>query len=282
MTTLITVRGLTYRYGEAGGDSIQALNGIDLDVERGEYLAILGLNGSGKSTLARCLSGLLVPTAGDVTVDGLSTRDHRALIAIRSTVGMVFQNPENQFVTSTVEDEVAFGPENLGVPAVEIRSRVDRSLSLVRLSDRPDRDPRTLSAGEKTRLAIASVLAMRPQCLVLDEATAMLDPVSRLSVLALVDELHAGGMTVIVVTHHMTEVARAQRVIVLDAGRVVLQGTPAEVFGQEAGLARVGLALPPAAAIATGLSARGLRMTTTVVAPGDLLAQVQVLYGALS
>jgi energy-coupling factor transport system ATP-binding protein len=282
MTGLITVRGLAYRYGETGGDTIQALNGIDLDVERGDYLAIVGLNGSGKSTLARCLSGLLAPGAGDVLVDGSSTRDHGALIAIRSTIGMVFQNPENQFVTSTVEDEVAFGPENLGVPAGEIRMRVDRALGQVALGDRLDRDPRTLSAGEKTRLAIASVLAMQPECLVLDEATAMLDPASRRSVLALVDQLHQDGMTVIVVTHHMSEVARAHRVILLDAGRLVLEGAPADVFGQEAGLAQIGLALPPAATIAHGLATRGLRLAGIVVTPEELVAQVQALYGANS
>ncbi|MFO7697282.1 MAG: energy-coupling factor transporter ATPase [Anaerolineae bacterium] len=280
MALVIEVNALHYRYGHGGDDVIDALNGADLQVRRGDYLALIGPNGSGKSTLAKCLSGLLTPTAGDVRVNGLSTRDHDALIGIRSAVGMVFQNPDNQFVTSMVEAEVAFGPENLGIPPDEIRVRVDRALAQVKLAGSEARDPHTLSAGGKARLAIASVLAMEPDCLILDEATAMLDPASRRSVLALVDELHAGGMTVIVVTHHMTEVTHAERVAVMEAGRIAFEGTPAEVFADGEGLARLGLALPPAAAIAQGLVARGLALSPTVVTADGLVRDVALLHEA--
>jgi energy-coupling factor transporter ATPase len=277
---VIEVNALHYRYGHGGDEVIDALSGVDLQVERGDYLALIGPNGSGKSTLAKCLSGLLAPTAGDVRVNGHSSRDASALIGIRSAVGMVFQNPDNQFVTGMVEAEVAFGPENLGIPPDEIRARVDRALAQVQLAGSEARDPHTLSAGGKARLAIAFVLAMQPDCLILDEATAMLDPASRRSVLALVDELHAGGMTVIVVTHHMTEVTHAERVAVMEAGRIAFEGTPAEVFADAEGLARLGLALPLAAAIAQGLVARGLALSSTVVTADGLVRDVALLHEA--
>lgn len=277
---LIDVNGLYFRYGHGAEDGVDALSGVDLRVERGDYIALIGPNGSGKSTLAKCLSGLLAPTAGDVRVNGHSPKSSAELIRIRSAVGMVFQNPDNQFVTSMVEDEVAFGPENLGVPADEIRARVERALAQVDLSGSEARDPHRLSAGEKSRLAIAAVLAMEPECLILDEATAMLDPASRRSVLELVDALHAGGMTIIVVTHHMTEVTHAERVAVMDAGRIAYQGTPAEVFGDVERLANLGLALPPAAAIAQGLAGRGVSLGSSVVTADDLVREAAALFGA--
>ncbi|MHB1317060.1 MAG: energy-coupling factor transporter ATPase [Anaerolineae bacterium] len=279
MVPLIDVNALHFRYGHGGHDAIDALAGVDLRVERGDYLALIGPNGSGKSTLAKCISGLLAPTEGDVRVNGHSTRDRAELIGIRSAVGMVFQNPDNQFVTSMVEDEIAFGPENLGVPANEIRARVDRALAQVHLTGSETRDPHTLSAGEKAHLAIAAVLAMGPDCLILDEATAMLDPASRRDILSLVDELHTSGMTVIVVTHHMTEVTHADRVVVMEAGRVAFRGTPGEVFGDSEGLLRLGLALPTAAAIAQGLARRGLSLGSSVVTAEGLAEEAVALYG---
>lgn len=275
---IIEVRGLHYRYGH-GDDGIDALRGVDLTVQHGDYMALVGLNGSGKSTLARCMSGLLSPTQGEVLVNGRSTREHQALIAIRASVGMVFQNPENQFVTSLVEDEVAFGPENLGIAPGEIRARVVRSLAQVGLTGSESRDPRTLSAGEKARLAIASVLAMEPACLILDEATAMLDPASRRALLGLVSDLHADGMTVVVVTHHMSEVTQAGRVVVMEAGCLVTQGTPADVFRDVRGLERIGLALPPAAAIAQGLANRGVALSDGIVTPETLVDEMAALAG---
>jgi len=276
LSPFVEVEGLHYQYGH-GETTIEALRGVDLVVERGEYVAIVGLNGSGKSTLARCISGLLLPSAGHVHVNGLSTHDPSARVAIRATVGMVFQDPDNQFVMGTVEDEVAFGPENMGIPSGEIRQRVDMALARVGLAGLNERDPHTLSAGEKARLAVASLLAMQPWCLVLDELTAMLDPISRASMLGLLGGLHAEGMTVVVVTHHMSEVALAERVIVLQEGQVALEGSPPEVFQSEEQLRALGLALPPAAAIAHGLARRGLDVPQTIVCPEDLVTRLAML-----
>ncbi len=254
---LIRAEGLHYTYRVEGQAPIPALRGIDLAVPRGEYLVILGHNGSGKSTLARCLNGLLRPSAGDVWVKGMNTRDEHTIVQLRSSVGMVFQNPDNQFVATVVEEEVAFGPENLGLPAAELRARVDRALGLVGLLEARHRDPAALSAGQKARLAIAGILAMAPDCLVLDESTVMLDPASRQGVLRLVRGLHKDGLTVIAITHNMAEALHADRILVLEAGAIALQGTPEEVFARAEDLESLGLSLPPAAAIAHGCAREG-------------------------
>jgi len=277
MDAFISVRDLHYRYGNAG-ESIEALRGVSLNIVRGEYLAIVGPNGSGKSTLAKCLSGLLSPSSGDVRVNGASTRDAAALVGIRATVGMVLQNPDNQFVTSSVEDEVAFGPENLGVPPAEIRRRVASAIERVGMCGQELRDPHLLSSGEKARLAVAAMLAMEPQCLVLDEATATLDPRSRGSLLALLRELYSAGMTIITVTHHMTEVTRAKRVVVMERGQIALTGAPAEVFARDDALKGYGLALPPAAAVERGLARRGLELGRDVVTAEELVRRVVALW----
>jgi len=269
---LIRVEDLRYTYAAEGQMPIEALRGIDLAIPRGECLVILGHNGSGKSTLARCLNGLLRPTAGDVWVQGMNTRDERTIVRVRSTVGMVFQNPDNQFVATVVEEEVAFGPENLGVPTAEIRVRVDRALDLVGLPEAHRRDPATLPAGQKARLAIAAVLAMEPDCLVLDESTVMLDPASRASILALVRGLHDRGLTIVAITHNMNEALRADRVVVLESGLIALEGTPREVFAHAEELARLGLSLPPAAAISRGLRERGLDLGAGILTADQLVS----------
>lgn len=269
---LIRAEGLHYTYRVEGQAPIPALRGIDLAVPRGEYLVILGHNGSGKSTLARCLNGLLRPSAGDVWVKGMNTRDEHTIVQVRSSVGMVFQNPDNQFVATVVEEEVAFGPENLGLPAAELRSRVDRALGLVGLLEARHRDPAALSAGQKARLAIAGILAMAPDCLVLDESTVMLDPASRQGVLRLVRGLHKDGLTVIAITHNMAEALHADRILVLEAGAIALQGTPEEVFAHAEALERLGLSLPPAAAIAHGLRARGLELGAGILTAEHLVS----------
>jgi len=271
---LIRTSHLSYSYDAGTDHAIPALHDVSLAVDRGEYLAIVGQNGSGKSTLARCLNGLLTPTEGEVIVAGASTRDGAALLGIRATVGMVFQNPDNQIISTVVEEEVAFGPENLGVPRDELRRRVDDALRNAGLLDQRLRDPHTLSAGQKARLAIAGVLAMRPACLVLDESTAMLDPLARREVLRLLRDLHADGLTVVAITHFMDEITQAQRVLVLDAGHVALEGTPREVLAQADVLEALGLALPPAAVIARGLAVRGANMSVGVVTPEELVAAV--------
>jgi energy-coupling factor transporter ATPase len=291
MSELIRVAGLHYTYGLNTATPIEALRGIDLEIGRGEYLAIVGHNGSGKSTLAKCLNGLLLPTpdqgrgpapdliGGEVWVEGQSTTQPEALLDIRATVGMVFQNPDNQIIASVLEEEVAFGPENLGIPRQELRQRVDQALQDAGLWELRERDPHTLSAGQKARLAIASILAMRPACLVLDESTAMLDPLSRREILALVHRLHEGGLTIVMITHYMDEVLDADRVLVLEQGRIALQGTPREVFSQPERLKALGLDLPPAAAIAQGLRQRGGRLPANILTAEELVQAVTASVG---
>ena len=234
----------------------RVLRGLSLAVHRGEHLAIIGPNGSGKSTLARHLNALLRPQRGTVLVRGIDTRDPAGVSLIRQTVGMVFQHPESQMVATIVEEDVAFGPENLGVPHAELRRRVREALETTGMWEARDRPPHLLSAGQKQRVAIAGVLAMRPECLVLDEATSMLDPRGRAEVAQVVLELRRRGTAVVSITHRMDEAAAADRVIVLDAGAVRSEGTPRRVFADPEALRAVGLDLPPAAALAAGMRRR--------------------------
>ncbi len=277
--SLIRVANLHYTYDAHKAVPIHALRGITLDLQRGEYLVIIGHNGSGKSTLAKCLNGLLLPTQGDVWVKGRNTYDARASLEIRAGVGMVFQNPDNQFVATVVEEEVAFGPENLGLPRPELRERVEQALADTGLADCRERNPRTLSAGQKARLNIASILAMRPDCLILDESTAMLDPMSRRDILGLLRRLHTSGLAIVSITHFMDEVTAGDRVVVLEQGQVALEGTPREVFAQEERLGRLGLALPPAAAIARGLRRRGAAFRETILTHEELVRAVVAAVG---
>jgi len=250
---MISLRDLYFEYPTADGQRKAVLRGIDLDIEVGEYVALIGANGSGKTTLLRHLNALLLPTRGQVLVAGLDTRDEHSHAAIRQQVAMVFQFPEDQIVASVVEDDVAFGLINLGLPPEEIRVRVDAVLHTLGLWEHRRRPPHLLSAGQMQRLALAGVLVMQPRCLVLDEPTTMLDPLGRERLLRLLDNLNREGMTIIHVTHHMEEAVRAQRVLVLEQGRVVLDGAPQEVFAQAAYLEGLGLDLPPAARLAQRL-----------------------------
>jgi len=270
MEPFIVARDLHYSYAMSAMQSIEALRGIDLEIHYGEFVAILGHNGSGKSTLARCLNGLLLPTQGDVWVAGRNTRDPTANVAIRASVGMVFQNPENQFVATTVEEEVAFGPENLGLPQEELLERVRDALEAVNLSHLAERNPHNLSAGQQARLAIADVLAMKPQCIILDEATAMLDPLARRDLVELIQELHRNGLTVIHVTHNMTEAAKADRVLVLDRGRLALDGEPGAVF-YDPRVRELGLSLPLATTVAQGLRQRGVSLPKGIISAPQLV-----------
>lgn len=240
----IRIEGLHYIYQAGTRKPIPALRGIDLTIEAGEYVAIIGANGSGKSTLLRHLNALLLPTEGNVWVQGWNTRDAAHLRDIRSTVAMVFQVPDDQIVASIVEEDVAFGPENLGVPEDELRQRVGWALAAVGLTELRHRASRLLSTGQKQRLAIAAALAMQPQCLALDEATAMLDPAGRNHVQEILHQLHRKGMTVVSATHDMAEAAQAQRVVVLAEGRIALQGHPRFVFAQEETLRALQLDIP--------------------------------------
>ena len=243
---IIETKDLTFSYpADEGEEPVPALRGVDLAIERGSFVVVLGHNGSGKSTLAKTFNGVLLPTGGHVYVDGMDTADEDKLLAIRRTVGMVFQNPDNQIVANVVEEDVAFAPENLGVPTEEIRRRVDEALRLVDMSAFVRHAPQLLSGGQKQRIAIAGVIAMEPACIVLDEATAMLDPVGRREVLTAVHRLNRErGTTVVLITHHMNEAEDADRVIVMDDGRVAMDGTPREIFTRVEELRAMGLTVP--------------------------------------
>jgi energy-coupling factor transporter ATPase len=235
---------------------VPALRGIDLTIDAGEWVALIGANGSGKSTLLRHLNALLLPTSGCVCVSSWDTRDSAHLRHIRSTVGMVFQVPDSQIVATVVEEDVAFGPENLGIPEGELRQRVDGALETVGLTQQRHRASHLLSAGQKQRLAIASALAMQPRCLLLDEATAMLDPHGRRQLLQTIHRLHGAGMTVVAATHDMAEAAQAQRIVVLSEGRIAQQGDPRAVFRQADTLRDLELDLPQAALLAIEVAAQ--------------------------
>ena len=254
--SFIEVKNVKFRYPQTKKD---ALGGIELSIEKGEYVSVIGHNGSGKSTLARLMNGLLLPTEGEVLVDGFSTADKQKLFEIRKRVGVVFQNPDNQLVASIVEDDVAFGPENIGVPRKEIGERIDFALKAVGMEEYRKTTPSRLSGGQKQRVAIAGVLAIRPEMLILDESTAMLDPRGRKEVTEVVERLNReNGMTVLTITHYMDEVCRADRVIVLSDGQIVMQGTPEEIFSREEELRRYELDVPVPVFIADKLRAGGM------------------------
>ena len=246
MAVMIETRDLTYTYPAPEGEqNPPALRAVTVEIEKGSFTVVLGHNGSGKSTFAKHLNAVLLPGGGTVYVDGMDTRDESLLLEIRRRTGMVFQNPDNQIVANVVEEDVAFGPENLGVPTAEIRRRVDDALAAVGMEQFARHAPHLLSGGQKQRIAIAGILAMEPECIVLDEATAMLDPAGRREVIDTVLRLNRErGITVVLITHHMAEAERADRVIVMNDGRVAMDGTPREVFAQVERLHELGLAAP--------------------------------------
>ena len=243
--TIIKTENLRFTYAEAGEVNPLVLDGVSLNIEAGTFVAVLGHNGSGKSTLAKHLNAILLPSGGKVYVDGIDTMDEERLLDIRRTVGMVFQNPDNQIVANVVEEDVAFAPENLGVPPEEIRRRVDDALKTVGMYEYREHAPHLLSGGQKQRVAIAGVLAMAPRCIVLDEPTAMLDPTGRAEVMRTIKTLNrTSGVTVVLITHHMDEAAQADRLVVMAKGKVVADGTPKAVFSHVEELRAVGLTVP--------------------------------------
>ena len=245
MAAIIKTEDLHFSYPAAEGVTPVVLDGVSLSIEEGSFVAVLGHNGCGKSTLAKHMNAILLPSGGTVYVDGIDTADDSRLLDIRRAVGMVFQNPDNQIVANVVEEDVAFAPENLGVPPAEIRQRVDDALKAVNMYDHREHAPHLLSGGQKQRVAIAGVIAMQPRCIVLDEPTAMLDPIGRKDVLRTVKELNrTRGVTVVLITHHMDEAAQADRLIVMAKGRVVADGAPKAVFSQVEELRKVGLTVP--------------------------------------
>ena len=258
---IIKTEHLEFHYTAAEGVTPIVLDGVDLEIRQGSFVAVLGHNGSGKSTLAKHLNAVLLPTGGKVYVLGMDTADERYLLDIRRTVGMVFQNPDNQIVANVVEEDVAFAPENLGVPSDEIRRRVDDALKAVGMYEYREHAPHLLSGGQKQRVAIAGVIAMEPRCIVLDEPTAMLDPIGRADVLRTIRTLNREkGITVVLITHHMDEAAQADRLVVMSKGKVIADGAPKEVFQDVEGLKAVGLTVPQTTELLWQLRQEGLNV----------------------
>lgn len=268
---VISVKELKHIYTDADGNEVSALNGINLDIPESEFIAIIGANGSGKSTLARHLNALLLPTAGKCIVDGLDTIEEKNLWNIRQHVGMVFQNPDNQIVAAIVAEDVAFGPENVGVPGSEIKGRVDRALAAVGMTEYAGHAPHLLSGGQKQRVAIAGVLALEPRVIVLDEPTAMLDPQGRREIVRTVKQLNREkGITIVYITHYMTEALEADRVVVMEKGNIRFSGTPHEVFSRVDELEKVGLEAPLAAKIANELRKSGVKIPEEIITDEEL------------
>ena len=262
------------RYGEDGQveETLRAVDGVDLDVKKGDFVAILGHNGSGKSTLAKQINALLVPTEGTLYVDGMDTKDPEKVWDIRQSAGMVFQNPDNQIIGSVVDEDVGFGPENMGIPTKEIWERVEESLRSVGMWEYRHSSPNKLSGGQKQRVAIAGVVAMHPKCIVLDEPTAMLDPVGRKDVIRTVRALNmVEYVTVILITHYMEEVIYADKVIVMDDGKVVMQGTPGEIFSQVDTLKKYRLDVPQVTLLAHELKKAGLDLPAGILSIEELV-----------
>ena len=280
MTEAIRTEHLKFSYdaqSESGG--VTVFDDLNLSIEEGSFVAVLGHNGCGKSTLAKHFNAVLLPEGGSVQVFGMDTSDESLLVDIRRTVGMVFQNPDNQMVANVVEEDVAFAPENLGVPSEEIRRRVDEALKLVGMYDYRLHAPHLLSGGQKQRVAIAGVIAMWPRCIVLDEPTAMLDPHGREEVISTIERLNREmGITVVLITHHMTEAILAQRVIVMDAGRILADGTPKEVFPQVELLESVGLTVPATTKVLYALNQAGFDLPLDALSTEEC---AQVLLAAI-
>ena len=259
MATMLETNNLTFYYpAEEGREATAAVKDVTLQIEKGSFVVVLGHNGSGKSTLAKHMNAVVLPSSGKVYVEGMDTCDEALLLEIRRRVGMVFQNPDNQIVANVVEEDVAFAPENLGVASEEIRRRVDAALEAVGMSEFARHAPHLLSGGQKQRIAIAGVIAMEPECIVLDEATAMLDPAGRREVLSAVTRLNRErGITVVLITHHMNEAEDADRVIVMDHGQVAMDGTPRQVFARVAELKALGLTSPHTVELLAALNESG-------------------------
>ena len=266
MSDMIRIEDLVFKYmREDTGEEVNAIKGVSFSIEKGSFTAIIGRNGSGKSTLAKNINALLLPTSGFVYVNGYNTSVQENLWDVRQSAAMVFQNPDNQIVSSIVEDDVAFGPENLGVDPAEIRVRVDESLKAVNMYHNRKKAPHMLSGGQKQRIAIAGAIAMKPECIVFDEPTAMLDPKGREEVMAIIKSLNEEGITVILITHFMEEAAEADRVIIMDDGVARLDGTPEEVFAHADELREMNLDIPMPVELARRLRARGIDVPANII-----------------
>lgn len=271
----IEIKNLTYKYKQINGDEEKALDNVSLNLNKGDFVAIIGMNGSGKSTLARHLNGLLVPSEGNCVVDGINTNEEENIWQVRKKVGMVFQNPDNQIIAAIVEDDVAFGPENLGIMPAEIKTRVIESLKAVKMENKRKFAPHLLSGGQKQLIAIAGVLAMRTDYLVLDEPTAMLDPSGRQAVMEAVHDIHEKyGITIILITHFMDEAVDADRIIVMHKGKVAADGSPAEIFKNAAKVKKMGLDLPLAAEFAAKLRQKKVPLSENIYRDVELIREL--------
>jgi len=277
---IIKGQNLTYEYkihNEEGQveSTYQAMRGVSLDVTKGEFVAILGHNGSGKSTLAKHINALLKPTEGTILIKGMDSKDDKHVWDIRQTAGMVFQNPDNQIIATIVEEDVAFGPENMGIESSQIRKNVDKALEAVEMTEYARHSPNKLSGGQKQRIAIAGVLAMKPECIILDEPTAMLDPSGRNEVLETVMQLNKDeGITIILITHFMEEAVLADRILVMSEGEVVLNGTPKEVFGNVDYMKSIGLSVPQVTEVASMLQKSGVNFKQTILTIDEMVEAI--------
>ena len=281
MEKLITIENVHFSYpaAEENAKPTEVLKGISLEFEHGDLVAVLGHNGSGKSTLAKLMNGLLLPTEGSVTVCGMDTKDDTKLLDIRQHVGMVFQNPDNQIVATIVEEDVAFGLENLGVPPDEMRVRVDQALHAVGMYEYRGHEPHQLSGGQKQRVAIAGIIAMRPDCIVLDEPTAMLDPQGRKEVMRTIKMLNRDyGITIILITHEMDEAAQCDRVIVIDSGSVVMDDKPEKIFSQVQKMRDLGLDVPQATELCYLLRQAGYKLPPEILSAEDCIEAVTAIF----
>lgn len=268
MDKFISVENVTFAYVDDSGETQvknEVLHNISLEIKKGEFVAVLGHNGSGKSTLAKMLNAIYVPDSGEVIIDGMNTKDEGNLYDIRKTVGMVFQNPDNQIVATVVEEDVAFALENVGVPSQEIRQRVDEALKTVGMYKYREHAPHKLSGGQKQRIAIAGVLAMKPECIVLDEPTAMLDPIGRKEIMATIRRLNEMGVTIVLITHYMDEAVQAKRVIVIDSGKIIADDVPKKVFADMQGLRNVGLDVPQVTELVHALIEAGVDLPNDII-----------------
>ncbi len=272
-TGLLCFESVSHTYAKGSEREWEALKEVSLSIARGEFVVVLGHNGSGKSTLAKHANALLLPSKGRVVVDGIDSRDEAKVWDIRQRVGMVFQNPDNQLVATTVEEDIAFGPENLGVPSPEIRRRVEEAMEVVDMTEYRLHSPHQLSGGQKQRVAIAGMIAMRPQCIVLDEPTAMLDPVGRIEVMDTIHRLNRDeGITILHITHSMEEAITADRVIVMEDGRIALSGTPREVFTQTKELASLHMDIPQVTALARKLHDEGYAVPNDILTVDEMVS----------
>lgn len=273
--SFIEIKNLTFEYRSGSEDKEakkeRAIDGVNLSIDKGEFVAVIGKNGSGKSTLAKMINGILLPKDGSVTVDGMLTEDQDKIYDIRSRVAMVFQNPDNQIVSSIVEDDVAFGPENLGIPPDEIRIRVDEALKSVDMYDYRYKAPHRLSGGQKQRIAIAGAIAMKPECIIFDEPTAMLDPDGKRKVMEIIKDLNAKGIGVILITHFMEEAIKAPRIIVMKKGRIIKDDTPAAFFSDIDAVKNAGMELPVVIDLRKRLNESGIKMDSDIITEEEFI-----------